>query len=183
MKVRLLLTSGLAFAVAACGAQGEDSAESNAVSEATSEAAVIATAEASQQFVDELTASDMFEIEAGKLAQEKGASQKVKDFGAMMVKDHTESSAKLKAAATKAGLAVTVAPTLSAAQAENLGLLRNAGSDFDQIYAAQQVAAHETALTSLRQQAAEGAAQPLQEFARSTAMIVEHHLETAKELP
>src|SRR3982074_2096216 len=40
------------------------------------------------------------EVEAGKLAQEKGSSQEVKDFGAMMVKDHTAANDKLKSIAS-----------------------------------------------------------------------------------
>jgi putative membrane protein len=38
----------------------------------------------------------IFEVDAGKLAQDKGNSQQVKDFGAMMVKDHSAANEKLK---------------------------------------------------------------------------------------
>ena len=46
----------------------------------------------------------MTEVEAGKLAQEKGASQDVKDFGAMMVKDHTQNNEDLMALAQTKGV-------------------------------------------------------------------------------
>ena len=39
------------------------------------------------------------EVDAGRLAQDKGNSQQVKDFGAMMVKDHTAANEKLQALA------------------------------------------------------------------------------------
>jgi putative membrane protein len=40
------------------------------------------------------------EVDAGTLAQSKGNSQAVKDFGAMMVKDHSAANEKLKSVAT-----------------------------------------------------------------------------------
>jgi putative membrane protein len=36
-------------------------------------------------------------VRQGKLAQEKGHAQAVKDFGAMMVKDHSAANERLKA--------------------------------------------------------------------------------------
>ena len=39
------------------------------------------------------------EVEAGKLAQQKSSNPDVKNFGAMMVKDHTAANDKLKALA------------------------------------------------------------------------------------
>ena len=47
-------------------------------------------------------ASDMYEIESGKLAQTKATAPEVKAFGAMLVTDHGKSSADLKAAAAEA---------------------------------------------------------------------------------
>jgi predicted outer membrane protein len=37
----------------------------------------------------------MAQVDAGKLAQQKGSSPAVKEFGAMMVKDHSAANAKL----------------------------------------------------------------------------------------
>jgi putative membrane protein len=37
----------------------------------------------------------MAEVELGKLAQEKASSQAVKDFGAMMVKDHSKANEEM----------------------------------------------------------------------------------------
>ena len=41
----------------------------------------------------------MSEVELGQLAQQKASTSAVKDFGAMMVKDHTAANDKLKALA------------------------------------------------------------------------------------
>lgn len=50
-------------------------------------------------FVEDASAKGVAEVEAGKLAQEKGTSADVKTFADMMVKDHTEANTKLKALA------------------------------------------------------------------------------------
>jgi putative membrane protein len=48
----------------------------------------------------------MTEVELGKLAAEKGASQEVKDFGNQMVKDHSKANDDLKAVAGKMNITV-----------------------------------------------------------------------------
>ena len=45
-----------------------------------------------QSFYKNLAEGGISEVEAGKLAESKGSSQAVKDFGAMMVKDHNAAS-------------------------------------------------------------------------------------------
>ncbi len=185
MKFRYLLTAAGAVALAACGSEeAATEAPTEAVETATTTAAAEAPAAGSpQQFVDQAAASDTYEVEAAKLAQENGESQKVKDFAAMMIKDHTTSSEKLKAAAAEAQPPLTVAPELAPDQQANLDALRNAAGDFDTVYAQQQVAAHEKALALLRSYGEAGEVAPLKTFASETAQVVEGHLEQARQLP
>ena len=191
MRTRLLLTAAATLALAACGGNNEaDTAtDAGATSTATDQALVdpAATGDAAaptdaQGFVDMASSSDMYEIEAGKLAQQMGKDQKVKDFGAMMVADHTKSSAELKAAAAKAD-GVTVNPKLSAKHQANLDALKNAGDNFDATYKQQQVAAHQEALTMLQGFASGGDNEALKAFASKTAPVVEGHLQQARTLP
>jgi putative membrane protein len=193
MKHRLLFTAAATLALAACNNGADDAATADATTAAdagmtdtatvnpdmTDDAAMPADA---QGFVDKASASDMFEIEAGKLAQQMGKAQAVKDFGAMMVKDHTKSTADLKAAAAKAD-GVTVAPKLSAKQQSDLDALKRAGDNFDATYKQQQVAAHETALAMLQNYAQSGDNAALKDFAGKTAPVVEGHLKQARALP
>lgn len=46
----------------------------------------------------------MAEVELGKLAQDKSPTASVKEFGAMMVKDHSAANDKLKAVAAAKGV-------------------------------------------------------------------------------
>lgn len=134
-----------------------------------------------QSFVNAAAASDMFEIESGKLAQTKGQSAAVKEFGGMMVRDHTKSTADLKTAAASAN--VTPAPQMTAKQQSDLAALQGADANFDTLYKQQQQAAHTQALALLRGQASGGTAAPLKAFAEKTAPVVEQHLQHVQRLP
>jgi putative membrane protein len=186
MKIQLALVSAAALALAACGS---NEPADQATADATPTDAALPTETATpmaatpQAFVDAAAASDMFEIEAAKLAQAQGKSDKVKSFAAMMIKDHTASSDKLKKAVGEAGNGLAVNPALTPVQQGLLDQLKTAGENFDAMYAQQQVDAHEKALALLQEQAASGTVAQLKAFAGEVAPIVEGHLGHARDLP
>jgi putative membrane protein len=136
-----------------------------------------------QKFANDVGASDYFEVEAGKLAQEKAQAQGLKDFGKMMVEHHTASTEKLKAAGAKASPAIVPSPALNVEQEANLEALRQAdGAAFDTLYKAQQVAAHEKALAAVKDYAASGDVAELKAFAGEAAKVVQAHLTKIKGL-
>ena len=47
-------------------------------------------------FVQKAAMSDMYEVEAGKLATQKGQAESVKQFGQQMVDAHTKTTVELK---------------------------------------------------------------------------------------
>ena len=73
-------------------------------------------------------------------------SRGVRDFGTMMVQDHTKTTRGLQDAIRKSGRPVPPPPPLTGAQQGMLGQLKNAGRGFDFIYLQQQVQAHQEAL-------------------------------------
>lgn len=184
MIIRFALASAAAVALAACSA--ENDATETPIAEDTAfadDAALDAPDPATPQgFVSLAASSDLYEIEAGRLAQDMGSSQAVKDFGAMMVKDHTSSSDKLKAAVADGATAVTVPAAMLPKHQQQLDALRSAGTDFDRVYTDQQVAAHQEALTLLQQQADGGTVPSLKAFASEVLPVVQGHLDHVREL-
>lgn len=190
MKHKLMLVPLAALALSACGgtdAANNSMADTTVVNEGettmmANDADNMAMGDAAtpmtgQQFADTAAASDMFEIESSKLAQDKGTSDAVKEFAAMMVKDHTNSTAKLKDAAGKAEPAITPNPAMNAEQNANLEALRAAsGAEFDTLYKQQQMMAHKKALAALQGYAANGDVPTLKTFASDTSKVVEGHL-------
>lgn len=81
-----------------------------------------------QEFMNKAAAGGMYEVQAGNLAQEKGRSAEVKNFGAMLVKDHTAANEELKSLATSKG--VTLPATVPADKKKRLDKIAGA-KDFD----------------------------------------------------
>ena len=59
---------------------------------------------ASQKFISSAVQGDIAEVEVGQLAQEKSQSEVVKQFGAMLVKDHGEHKTKAEQVAIELGV-------------------------------------------------------------------------------
>jgi putative membrane protein len=137
-----------------------------------------------QDFANTAAASDAFEIETSKLVQSKGSSADVKKFAAEMIKAHTDSTAKIKAAAAKATPAITPVPTLTAEQQGKLDALSQlSAADLDRQYAADQVVAHEKTLAAMQAYAESGDVPSLKTAAGEIAPVVQGHLDMAKALP
>ena len=105
----------------------------------------------------------------------KSTNASVRSFAAMMIKDHSASTADVKAAAMKAKMKIAP-PVLEPMQMKNLAALRaSAGSARDKLYIEQQKAAHADALT-LQQGYAQGGDVPsLRAAAAKIVPVVEHH--------
>jgi putative membrane protein len=189
MSARLaLFAAAAALSLAACG-QNNNPGQSepvNTVQDATS-AAVGQTSAATLGantlggYVSNAAIGDMYEIEAGRMAQERAQNADVKAFGQMLVTDHTATSNEMKPLAAAAG---ETAPTEM--DERRKGLLDNlraaSAADFDRVFLDQQVAAHHEAITLHRGYADNGEDAQLKAFAGRTVPKLEQHLERARQL-
>lgn len=108
----------------------------------------------------------------------------MKKFANAMIKAHTDSTAKLKAAAAAASPAITPDPALSPAQQQRLDAMKALnGATFDSAYAAAQVEAHQQTLDALKANAAnQQVPQSLRDVATQLIPTVTAHLNMAKSL-
>ncbi|NNM75914.1 DUF4142 domain-containing protein [Sphingomonas sp. ID1715] len=187
--------AAISFALAACGSAStnESSSSDNAVTtsevDANNAAAMNAgdatmtqAPQAATDFAAAAAASDLFEIESSKLAQSQGERAEVKSFAAMLVKDHTKSTADLKAIAAKEDLTLSP-PTLAPDMQSKIDALKSAkGAAFDTLYLTQQIPAHETALKLHQGYAQSGDNAVLKDFASKTSTVVSKHLDEARAL-
>jgi putative membrane protein len=121
------------------------------------------------------------EVAAGKLAQKNGASQAVKDFGAMMVEDHSASNKKLKKLADSKSVKLPEGPSLS--QKAKLKMLEmKSGSSFDKDYIEGQVKAHKETLELLKKEIDSGQDADAKAFASEILPTVEAHLAKIKQI-
>ncbi|MBU3078358.1 DUF4142 domain-containing protein [Sphingomonas quercus] len=134
------------------------------------------------EFVTKAAISDMYEIQAAKVALDRSKSAEVKSFAQMMVTDHTATSAKVKSIVTKDKLDPPPA-ALDEAHAKMLADLKAAkAEDFDTTYLDQQTTAHGEALSLLQSYASGGDNADLKAFATETAPKVQMHLDKARSL-
>ncbi len=139
---KIILNSFLAlamcFAMASCdnaGQQSNDAVETaDDVNEEKMESAGMSdNMEDAAEFAVNAASSSMFEVEAGKLAQQKASSKEVKDFGKRMVEDHTKASKELKDLAAKKN--ITLPTAMSAEYQEKIDKLSGlSGAEFDKEY-------------------------------------------------
>jgi putative membrane protein len=136
---------------------------------------------ADQKFVDQATQGSLAEIEAGKLASQKGSSEAVRSFGQQMVSDHEKNSQMLKSIVASKGLKQpTETDTMHKAMKKQLE--SESGASFDKTYMKGQVSDHEKMAKLMQQQSEKGNDPQLKAFAAQTLPVVQQHLEMARKL-
>jgi|KBSMisStandDraft_5_1062788.scaffolds.fasta_scaffold795234_2 putative membrane protein len=132
-------------------------------------------------FYKTLAQGGIAEVEAGKLAQQKGADPKVKDFGAMMVKDHSAANEQLKALAAGKGIDLPGSSSTSQMAAKaKLEVL--SGGTFDKSYVEDQVKAHRETVELLKKEIATGQDPDAKAFAQKVLPTVESHLRAINQI-
>ncbi len=188
--MRLLLTAAaasLAIATAACQKTAENDATSandmmmndTMMNDGMADDMNMAMAPMmANDFVAAAAASDMYEIESGKLAQTMATMEECKKFGAMLVADHGKSTADLKVAAAAATPPVAMPTAMPAEMQAKLDALKAAkGAEFDKLFISQQKENHQKALDMLKSYASGGEVASLKMFASKTAPVVQNHLD------
>ena len=136
-----------------------------------------------QGFVTGAAISDMYEVEAGKIAQTRATNPGVKAFAAKMVQAHTETTAKLKSVLGKMKHQPAAPARLDDRRQGLIDDLRGAKTaDFDARYMSQQVDAHKEALILMQGYASDGDNAAVKSFAATTATAVQDHLNMAEPL-
>ncbi len=136
-----------------------------------------------EDFVNKVAVSDMFEIQSGQLAIEKAKHEDVRDFGEQMVDDHTATSDELKELVKDEELNVTLPDSLDQDHQAKLDQLKGlSGAEFDKSYVPMQVKAHETAVSLFQDYSKSGDNEELKEWAGDTLPALKEHLKEAKVL-
>jgi putative membrane protein len=134
-----------------------------------------------EDFIKEVAISDMTEIEAAKIAQQKGHADE-KKFAEMMLTDHTKTSSELKSM-VPAELKAALPAALDDASQKKLAKLRDAKPDeFAAEYDPMQVSAHKDAVSLFERYAKGGDNARLKDWAGKTLPALQHHLEMAQAL-
>jgi putative membrane protein len=131
--------------------------------------------------------SDKGEIDASKLAKKKSSNPEVKEFAAMMIKDHTTVSKETQALAKKLKMkpkGSLSSKGLAADAKKNEAKLKSLkGADFDKAFIDQMVADHQGVLDTIDQTLLPNAqSQQLKDLISKVRPSVAEHLDHAKTL-
>jgi putative membrane protein len=130
-------------------------------------------------FVKEAASSDMLEIAAAKVAEEKGNADE-KHFAAQMVTDHTKSSSELKGMVSRGDVKEEIPTVLDSAALKQLDKLKETKPDnFASEYDPMQVSAHKDAVSLFERYSKSGDNAVLKDWAGKTLPTLQHHLEMA----
>jgi putative membrane protein len=191
MKHACLITATLLLA--ACG-NGADKTDGSAPSgdgtasgimaqpvEQTPPAGTPATPTDAAGYIAKAGAGDLWEIESSKALLAKSGNADVKKFAQMMIDNHSKSTAKVKAAASAAGVEAAP-PKLDTDQQKMLDEIKAAdAAGIDAVYLRHQRTAHDAALALHNAYATNGDTDALKKAASEIVPVVEaHHTELDK---
>jgi putative membrane protein len=131
---------------------------------------------ADSKFVMNAAMGGMAEVEMGRLAAQKGASDEVRQFGQRMVDDHSKANEELMRVASSKGMAPPT--TLDAKhQAAMQKLSALSGDKFDREYVKMMVGDHKKDVAEFQKEASRGADPDIKAFASSTLPTLQEHLQ------
>jgi putative membrane protein len=123
----------------------------------------------------------MTEVKLGELASTIGKREDVKEFGQMMVKDHTALNDDLKTLATQKGIALPI--SLDAEHQDMvLKIAGLTGSDFDDAYINGVIQAHQIDAKVFRAESAATQDTGIKYFLDTSIPVVDSHLQQATTL-
>jgi putative membrane protein len=178
----LLFTAALGFA--ACNNEAKDSVEqADSANEAKLDSPAarqsIVADEESANFLVKAANDGMAEVECGQLAQQKAKDQRVKDFGAMMSRDHSAANDQVKALAAQRN--VTLPDSISNEKRKDKeNLSKKSGADFDKAYMRAMVDDHDDAIDLFEKASGNVKDPEVKAFVDNTLPKLRQHLDSAR---
>ena len=135
-----------------------------------------------QRFIADMLEDGRAEVQLGQLAQTRASRAEVREFGAMMVRDHTKAAEELKTAASATGQPPAPEETNTDHKRLHDKLADLKGNDFDREYINAMVDEHEEAVRELENKSESSDSTQVKQWAAKTLPDVRQHLERARQL-
>lgn len=128
------------------------------------------------QFVLEAASGGLTEVTLGKIAQQHGKNKRVKNFGAMMVADHSKANTKLMALAKSKNIALPAVPN-AADQSVIDKLSKKRGRVFDKAYVNDMIDDHKKDIKAFEYASKNCNDPDIKAFALKTLPVLKNHLD------
>jgi len=150
----------------------QDNTETNAASTRSS---------ADENFAKKAAQGGMAEVKLGQLAEQKGSSPEVKDFGRRMVQDHSKANNQLKDVVSRENIPLPNELDKSD-QTTYDRLSKLSGDAFDREYARDMVKDHSKDVSEFQKEAKNGKDESIKNFAAQTLPTLQNHLDQARQM-
>lgn len=180
-NTRLSLLSigiGLTLAVAAAGSAAQGTSRKAGAS-STGSGSAASMAAADKTFAMTAAAGGLAEVALGKLAQQNGSNDQVKQFGSRMVDDHSKANDELKQIASSKG--ITLPTDVDAKHKSELAKMQKlTGAQFDRAYMDSMVKDHKEDVSEFHKESTAGKDSDIKAFAAKTLPTLQDHLKMAQ---
>ena len=183
-SIMMVALAALAFQACKSGTKDSKSAADsmNTTKDTSQNAAAtggIAVTADDAKFATTAAGDGLAEVNAGKMAQNKAVSPRVKEFATMMVNDHTKAGDELAALAKTKNIALPLMPGADAKKGAD-DLAAKSGKDFDKAYIDAMLDGHKKAV-KLFEDASQNCKDPdLKAFATKTLPTLKMHLDSVQ---
>jgi putative membrane protein len=137
---------------------------------------------ADKSTIQKLHDGNQLEMQMGKLAQDKGSTRAVRDFGKTLVADHLAADRRLDEHLRKRGLDLTALASTTNADPEHEMLATKTGVDFDRSFAQQLIRDHQKVLDLLDSARVETADDSLRLLYDQLTITVRAHKRAAEDI-
>ncbi len=188
--IALLLFSGASFF---CACNGNDTSSANSATDTTLNSAGdtlgnkmdtthntsgnLMIDQQTKDFTADAATGGMMEVELGKIAEQNAQSKSVKDFGEMMVEDHTKVNDNLKNIASQKNIDLPASVTDN--QRKDIDKLsKKTGSNFDKAYVDMMVEDHKKDIDAFKKAEGNISDNDIKNFIINTLPILQKHLDS-----
>lgn len=137
--------------------------------------------ENTKNFVTAAATGGMMEVELGNMAAQKAKSQPVKDFGKMMVDDHTKANDNLKNLASQKN--IDLPASITEDQRKEIDKLsKKTGAEFDKSYVDMMVEDHKKDIADFKKAEGTVSDNDIKNFITNTLPTLQKHLDAIQAL-
>jgi putative membrane protein len=188
--IALLLFSGASFF---CACNGNDTSSANLTTDTTLNSAGdtlgnkmdtthntsgnLMIDQQTKDFTADAATGGMMEVESGKIAEQNAQSKSVKDFGEMMVEDHTKVNDNLKNIASQKNIDLPASVTDNQRK-DIYKLSKKTGSNFDKAYVDMMVEDHKKDIEAFKKAEGNISDNDIKNFILNTLPILQKHLDS-----
>jgi putative membrane protein len=175
----------LPFLLLACNNEGKDSVEkadsanSEKMDSNSTTSKTLQTDETSSSFLVKAADGGMTEVRLGELAQQKATDRKVKDYGTMLIHDHSGANDKVKALAAQRNVTLPDAPGNTNQETIDK-LAKRTGKDFDKAFMDAMQKDHEKDIDMFKDASNKVNDADVKSFVDNTLPTLQMHLDSAK---